>query len=122
MEPVLDKGAEQGSGGFGAQSQPFVDEGVHLLFDDVRSLADGAGKQLGFLKERQSYFRKAEAVEDASGFVFNVLPKDRFARQDVLKALDGLDVQALLRRRKNEKRARQALLLWEIRLVSVAKN
>src|SRR5262249_60452199 len=58
LEPVLDVGAHQPGGGLGTEGERVaaaVLEGVHLLLDDVRLVADAPGEELRALEERQAH-------------------------------------------------------------------
>lgn len=64
MKTVLNIGTQQRGRDLRSQSDPFVDKGIHLLFDNIRGLANGAGKELGFFQNRQTNLLHTETTKN----------------------------------------------------------
>ena len=95
VHTVLDVGAADGRGSFGAQGQLLVApvlEDVHLLLDDVRGVADSAPEQRYVLKHRRVDPRVAELPTYPFRRVAHVVPPRLLVGEDVLRAAWRLDV------------------------------
>jgi len=103
VKPVLDIGAKGWRGSFGAQGE-FVGatfdvrlglEIVHLLGDNIGSLAYGAVEQVGLLKGGGAYFLVAVQPRDVAHDAFEPVPLGDVVRpifragQDVVSAFRG---------------------------------
>ncbi len=73
-------------------------EGIHLLFDDIRDLADGAFEQVGHLQDGHTDLVVTIPGEHPTHPVLEKLPQEGLVRQDVFHPTNGLD---LLRHRLN---------------------
>ena len=93
QQVVFDGGAHQAGGTFGAQGQLFAVElvfkGVHLLFHNVRHLADAAHEQLGVLHDRCAHIAVGKAPHQIAHLRFQPFPARGFTGQDVIHAFDG---------------------------------
>src|SRR6185312_5337163 len=86
--------AHHAGGGFGTQRQALltaVEEGVHLLLDDVGGVADGALEQFRLLHHRQADLTVTVALQHLAGDALQLLPAARGLRQYVVHAPYGLD-------------------------------
>src|SRR5690606_37027078 len=93
-------------------------EGVHLLLDDVRYLADGAAEQFGVFEERQADLEIAERFHHLAYDLFDVPPCPRRRRKHVVHAPDGVsfhDLPTLRGRRSLAGRYRRAARFAESR-------
>jgi hypothetical protein len=68
-----------------------VVEGVHLLLDDVRLVADPPREQLGALEQGHADLAVAIRLEDSAGRSFDALPPRGLRRQNVTDSADSLD-------------------------------
>ena len=93
VEVVLDGGAHQAGRAFRAQRQALavelVLEGVHLLLDNVRHLADAAHKQLRVLDDGRAHIAVGKAPHQIAHLRFQPLPAGGLAGKDVVHAFDG---------------------------------
>ena len=99
VQPVLDDGPGDGRRVFGAEGDgpaPLVDEGVHLLDDDIRGRAGPSFEELGVLDDRGPELAVAVELEGPPDGGLGGLPGADLGREDVLGSLDGGEV--LLRR------------------------
>jgi len=69
-----------------------VGKGVHLLFHDVRELADGALEELGVLDERHADFLIAIGARHFARAGLQVLPRRNMRGQHVVHSTNGLDL------------------------------
>ena len=94
QESVLYRGPHEARGALRAQGQAFavaVVEGVHLLLDDVRHLADRTPEQLGAFHHGWSNFLVSVRAKQGARVVLDVLPRANVSREDVVHPSDGLD-------------------------------
>ena len=94
VHPVLQVGAADGGGAFGAQGEQVaapVLKDIHFLFYDVGAFADAANKEAGVLKNGAVDAPVAEAAGDADGSGFDVAPVFLLWRQAVGSASGGLE-------------------------------
>ena len=101
QQVVLDHSAHSGCGPFRAHRQLLaiqaVGEGVHLLLDDVRHLADAAHEQLRLLDDGRANLLVTVSAQHAAHRVVEVLPQRGVAGQQVIHAFDASDLlRALL--------------------------
>ena len=91
VELVLDEGPHDPGGSLGSQGDgilTLVDEGVHLLLDDVGGVTDGAAEQFGLLHDRHADLGETVQFEDPPRGLLDVLPSAGFCRQDIIEAFD----------------------------------
>ncbi len=97
-ELVLDVGADDAGGVFGAEGEGLrlfglragaVFPGVHLLGDDVGFFADAAGEEGGVFEDGGADFAEVVAGEDGAGGGLDAVPEGRFRRQQVARAPHG---------------------------------
>ena len=94
VHPVLNIGAAHRRGPLRPQRQhviPAVRERVHLLFDDVRPLADGTHKQRRLLKNRGVDPSKTETMRDVLRRRPHPVPIGLVVRQRIVRAANGLE-------------------------------
>ncbi len=99
VQLVLDVGPHDGGRGLRAQGDHLpaaVGEGVHLLFDDVRVLADAALEELGPFHDRDPYLTEPEPLEQLLGGALDRLPELHLAGQNVLEASNQLNHEPAL--------------------------
>jgi len=92
MEFVFDEGPDDAGRSFRPQGNrilPLVDERVHLLFDDIGCITDGAGKKFGFFKHRNPYFGKSVRLENTPGGRFHMLPFPDLAGKYVIESFNA---------------------------------
>src|SRR5580658_1989417 len=68
-----------------------IRERVHLFADDVRITADGAGKEIGRLKDGRADFAEAVGGEEFVGGLLDAVPESGVWREQVACAADGLE-------------------------------
>ncbi len=68
-----------------------VFEGVHLLLDDIRGLADGAAEQFGLLDNRNANLGEIIGIENLARLGFDPLPSFHLAGKDIGEAFDAGD-------------------------------
>ena len=90
IEPMFYIGTNQGGCPLGPHGDTLVDEGVHLLFDDIRRLADGAGEQLRLLQDRHADLGELEPGENVPGRRLNPPPYRDIRRQYIFEPVQGL--------------------------------
>src|SRR5262249_7866336 len=94
LEPVLDVGAHEPGGGLGTEGERVaaaVLEGVHLLLDDVRLVADAPREELRALEEREANLAIAVGFEGGSARGLHTLPAPSLRGENVPHATHGLD-------------------------------
>ena len=92
IQLVLDEGPHDAGGPLrphGDGVLPLVDERIHLLFDDVGRIADGAAEQLGLLQDRDPDLGKAVQLENPAGGRLDMLPFLHLAGKYVVETLDA---------------------------------
>ena len=67
-----------------------VFKGIHLLFDNIGNLTDGALEQFGLFQQGQAHLAVAIGMHNIAQHGFQVLPGRRRLRKDVVHAPDGL--------------------------------
>ncbi len=93
-QAVFDHRAHASGRGLGAQREALavelVDEGIHLLLDDIGGRADRAHEQLGLFHDRGADGTVAIGTQPVTHRVLEKLPQVGFLRQDVVHPADRL--------------------------------
>ena len=69
-----------------------IQEGVHLLFDNIGDLTDGTSKQLRVFEQRQSNFGITVGMHEFLHDLFEITPHAGCVRQDVVHSAYGFQV------------------------------
>ncbi len=93
-QPRLLAGPHAAGRALGAKRETFavaILEGIHLLFDDIGNLADGAFEQFRLLENGETDFPQAVALEKPAHRILEILPQRGLIGQEVIHAPDRLD-------------------------------
>ena len=92
-EIMFINGTDHSGGAFRTKRQLItvhrVGEAVHLLFNDVRHLADAAGKNARIFKNRRTDFLITVGRQHVDAGLLHVLPDGSVLRKHVIHALDA---------------------------------